>query len=70
MAQFMAALWPQKHLNIYNLRTTNATKMKLGTSMYLHETFRLTEYLGATFRAWQGVAKKPLKKPEKLGFWA
>ena len=69
MAQFMAAPWPRKHLKNYNLRTTNATKMKLGTIMYLHETFRLTEYLGITFRAWQGVAKKPPKKTQKLGFW-
>ena len=70
MAQFMAAPWLRKHLKIYNLRTTYATKMKLGRSIYLHETFHLTEHLGATFRAWQDVAKKPPKKYEKLGFWA
>ena len=30
-----------KHLNIYNLGTTNAIMMKLSTIMYLHETFHL-----------------------------
>ena len=44
--------------------------MKLGMIVYLHETFLLTEDLGATFRAWQGVAKKPSKKPQKVGFSA
>ena len=56
MAQFMAAPWLQKHLKLYNLRTTNAIKMKVGTIVYLHETFHLTEDLSANFRAWQGVA--------------
>ena len=47
MAQFMAAPSPLKHLKIYNLRTTNAMAMKLGTIVYMHETFRLTKNLGA-----------------------
>ena len=44
--------------------------MKLGMIVYLHQTFRLTEDIGVTFRAWQGMAKKPPKKPQKVGFWA
>ena len=68
MAQFMAAPWPQKHLKIYNLRTTNATKMKLGTIMYLHETFHLTKDLGVALRGVQGRDHKTLKKIPKIGF--
>ena len=56
MAQFMAAPLPQKHLKIYNMTTANAMKMKLGTIVYLHETFRLTKDLSANIRAWQGVS--------------
>ena len=70
MAQFMAAPSPPKLLKIYNLRTTNAMKMKLGTIVYLHEIFHLTKYLGITQGEWQGVAKKPLKKALKIGFLA
>ena len=43
-------------LKIYNLRNTNAMKMKLTRIVYLHETFHLTKYFGASFRVWQGVA--------------
>ena len=43
-------------LKINNLTNTNTMKMKLGTIVYLHETFCLTEDLGATFKVWQGVA--------------
>ena len=60
----------QEILILYNLRTTNAIKMKLGTIVYLHETFHLTKYLRAEFRVWQGVVQKPLKKAPKVGFWA
>ena len=60
----------RESLKIYNLRTTNAMKMKLGKIVYLHETFCLTEDIGVTFRAWQGMAKKPPKKLQKVGFWA
>ena len=56
-------------LNLYNLRTTNAIKMKLGTIVYLYDTFHLTKDLGTIFRVWQGVAKKP-KKAQKFDFWA
>ena len=66
----MAAPLPQKVLKIYNLRTTNAMKMKLDTIVYLHETFHFTKDLGVTLREWQGVAKKPLKKAKKIGFLA
>ena len=52
---------------IYNLRTTNAMKMKFGTLVYLHETYHLTKDLSVTYREWQGVAEKPLKKaPQKV----
>ena len=70
MAQFMAATLPRKLLKIYNLRTTNAIKMKVGTIVYLHETFQLTKDLSANFRVWEGVAEKPRKKASKVGFWA
>ena len=65
----MYAPSPQKLLKTYNLKTTNAIKMKLGSIVYLHETFHLTKDLGNTHREWQGVAKKPLKKAKKLFFW-
>ena len=70
MAQFMAALSPQKLLKICKLRTTNAMKMKLGMVVYLHEIFHLTKDLGVAQRVWQGMAKKPLKKALKIGFLA
>ena len=38
-------------LKTFNLRTTNAMTMKLGTIVYLHETFHLTKELGVTLRA-------------------
>ena len=44
--------------------------MKLGTIVYLDETFHLTKDLRANCRVWQGVAQKPPKKPPKVGFWA
>ena len=66
----MDAPSPQKLLKIYNLRTTNAMKMKLTTIVYLHETFHLTKDLGVAHRAWESVAKKPLRKSQKIGFLA
>ena len=44
----MDAAWPQKHLKIYNLTTTNATKMKLTTIMYLRKTFSMVGNWGVT----------------------
>ena len=41
MTQFMDAALPQKHLKTYKLTTTNAIKMKLITTVYLHENFYL-----------------------------
>ena len=41
MGHFMDAPSPRNNLEIYNLGTANATKMKLTTIMYLHETFHL-----------------------------
>ena len=38
-------LSPWNYFKIYNLRTTNAMKMKLGSIVYLHETFHLTKDL-------------------------
>ena len=70
MAQFMDAPSPRKLLKIYNLRTTNAMKMKLGAIEYLQETFHLTKNLGVTLTGWQGVAKEPLKRAKKIGFFA
>ena len=43
-------------MKINNLTITNAIKMKLGTIVYLHETFDLTKDLSGNIRAWQGVA--------------
>ena len=43
--------------------------MKLGTIVYLYETYHLTKDLGAILRAWQVVAQKPPKKAQKAGFW-
>ena len=50
-------------------RTTNAMKMKLITIVYSHETFHLTKYLGVEQSAWEGLTKKPLKKPPKNRFF-
>ena len=58
-----------KLLKLHNLRTTNAINMKLGTIVYLYETYHLTKDLGAILRAWQVVAQKPPKKAQKAGFW-
>ena len=41
MGHFMDVSLPWKHLNIYNLGTTNAIKMELTTIIYLDETFHL-----------------------------
>ena len=48
---FMDTASIQKHLEIYNLTTKNATLMKLTTIMYLHYTFNLAEDWGVTQRA-------------------
>ena len=61
-AQNPPFLLVRETLKIYNLRTTNAMKMKLDTIVDRHETFHLTKDLGVTHRAWQDVAEKPLKK--------
>ena len=45
-------------------------KMKLGTIMYVNDTFRLTKDLGVAQRGSGGVAGKPLKKCQKMGFLA
>ena len=42
--------------------------MKVATIVYLHETFCLTQNLGTTFKAWQGVTTKPPKKTPKISF--
>ena len=63
-------LSPRNIFKIYNLRTTNAMKMKLGTIVKLHETFHLTEDLGVAQKGSGGVAGKPLKKCPKMGFLA
>ena len=65
----MGAPSPRKLLKTYNLRTTNAIKMKLDTIVYLHKNFHLTKYVGVTYGEWQGTAKKPLKKVQKMVFW-
>ena len=70
MAQFMDAPSPRNFFKIFNLRTTNAMKMKLGTIVYLHKTFSLTEDLGVAQRGSGGVVGKPLKKCPKIGFLA
>ena len=61
VAQFMDAPLPQNFLKIFNLRTTNAMKMKLGTIVYLHETFRLTKDLDVAQRGSKGMTGKALK---------
>ena len=63
-------LSPRNIFKIYNLRTTNAMKMKLGAIVNLHETFHLTEDLGVAQKGLAGVAGKPLKKCPKTGFLA
>ena len=68
MVQFMNTPSPQKLLKIYNLRITNTIKMKLGTIVYLHETFHFSEDFGVIHREWQGVVEKSLTKAPKIGF--
>ena len=63
--QFMDAPSPRKPLKIYNLRTTNAMKMKVDTIVYLYVTFHLTRDLGVLQRGLEGVAGKRLKKKNK-----
>ena len=41
MGHFMDAAPPRNNFKFYNLGTTNAIKMKLGTLLYLHKTFDL-----------------------------
>ena len=64
----MDAASPWKHWKIYNLWTTYGMKMKLTTILYDHETYHLTKVWGVTYRGWEGVAKKPLKKGPKIVF--
>ena len=66
----MAGPLPQKVLKIYNLRTTNAMKMKRGTIVYLHNTFGLTKYLGVALNGSGGVSGKLSKKRQKISFLA
>ena len=66
----MDAPSPRNFFKIFNLRTTNAMKMKLGTIVYLHETFHLTKDLGVAQRGSWGVVGKPLKKCQKMSFLA
>ena len=58
----MDAPSPQNFLKIFNLRATNAMKMKFGTIVYLHKTFHLTKDLGVALSGLEGVVRKPLKK--------
>ena len=60
----------QEMLKIYNLRTANAIKMKLTRIVYLHEAFHLKKDLGVALNGSGVVAGKPLKKCQKMGFWA
>ena len=69
MAQFMDTPLPRKLLRTYNLRTTNAIRIKLGTIVYRHKTLYLAKDLGVIHREWQGVAENPLKKAKKSIFW-
>ena len=69
-AHFMAAASPRNNLKIYNFGTTNAIVMKLITKMYLHKNFCFTKNQGVSHRASESVAKKPLKKSQKIGFLA
>ena len=48
---FMDTASSRKHLNIYNLRATNAKLMKLTMSMYLHKKLNLAEDWSVTHRA-------------------
>ena len=41
--------------------------MKLGTIVYLHDTFHLAKDLDVTHRASQDEAEKLLKKAQKIG---
>ena len=66
----MDAPSPRNFFKIFNLRTTNAMNMKLGTIVYLHEAFCLTKDWGMAQRGSGGVAGKPLKKCPKMGFLA
>ena len=61
----MDAPSPRKPLKIYNLRTTNAMKMKVGTIVYLYKNFHLTRDLGMLQRGLEGVVGKHLKKKKK-----
>ena len=70
MAQLMDAPSHRRLLKIYNLKTTNAMKMKLIAIVYLHKTFHLTKDLGVTHRTWEGVTEKLLKKSQKISFLA
>ena len=45
-------------------------KIKLGTIIYLHETFHLTKDLGVALSGLGGVARKTSKKCQKMGFLA
>ena len=62
IAQLMAAPLPQKLLKIYNLRTTNAMRMKLGMIVYLHKTFLFDKKFGR--------GTKGSEEPPKWFFWA
>ena len=42
--------------------------MKVGTIVYLQETFHLTKDLGVALRGLEGVAQKPPKKASEADF--
>ena len=44
--------------------------MKFGKIVFLHDTFHLTKDLGVAHRDSGGMAEKPLKKCQKMGFMA
>ena len=56
-------------LKTSNLTTTNAITMKLTTIVYHQENFHLTKDLGVAQRCSGGVAGKPVKKCQKMGFF-
>ena len=65
----MDAPSPQKHFQFYNFITTNAIKMKLTTSIDLHNTFHLAKSFGCNSEGVGGRNRKTSKnKPENQFF--
>ena len=70
MAQFMDAPIVTKTLENLKLEKNKCYKDETWHDIvYLHKTLHLTKDLGVNYREWQGVAKKPLKKVQKIAFW-